>query len=103
MTLLGALHCRNPENVPFEYVHTKYILCLCICFSFQLWIIFSTTNRIKNRPLTIIEPKAHKRLNPARTIYISKLSFRKATKKFFPGVAQVLLPLPLSGYVPGVR
>ena len=43
----------------------KYGLCLYIniCFLFQLWLVYSTTNRIKNRPLTIIEPQAHKKLN----------------------------------------
>ena len=34
-------------------------------FSFQLWSVFSTTNRMKNRPLVIPEPQAHKELNPS--------------------------------------
>ena len=34
-------------------------------FSFQLWSVFSTKNRMKNRPLIIIEPQAHKKLNPS--------------------------------------
>ena len=49
----------------FELCLQSNYPCLCICFSFQLWLVFSTTNRMKNRPLTIIEPQAHKKLNPA--------------------------------------
>ena len=44
------------------------VLCLCICFSFQLRSVFSTTNRMKNRPLIIIEPQAHKKLNPSLVV-----------------------------------
>ena len=72
MTLLRALHCLNSENVSFECVHIKEILCLCTCFSFQLCSVFSKTNRIKNRPLIIIEPQAHKKLNPSLSISILK-------------------------------
>ena len=64
MTLLRALDCLNPGNLSFQCVHTKKNT-LCICFSFQSWSVFSTTTRMKNRPLIIIESKAHKKLNPS--------------------------------------
>ena len=56
-------------------IQSKYILCLCIdiYFSFQLWLVFSTMNRIKNGPLTIIKPQAHKKLNPALVTYYNDL------------------------------
>ena len=49
-----ALHGLNPENVSFECVHTIKRLCLCVCALLQLWLVFTSTNRMKNMPLTII-------------------------------------------------
>ena len=46
-------------------VHTNEILCFCIHFWFQLRSVFSKTNRMKNRPLIIMEPQAQKNVNPS--------------------------------------
>ena len=106
MTLIRALHCLNPENTSFESVHTMYIIysllvCLCIniCFSFQMWLVFSIMNRIKNRPLTIVEPQAHKKLNPALTvsnIWKKQVSAKKCSRKKFVNMTRVRVGSVLS-------
>ena len=32
---------------------------------YYLWSVFNTTNEMKNRPLIMREPQAHKKLNPS--------------------------------------